>query len=110
MHCNGFPMSELKKCTITAQAFPDISNLYNGDLARAFGGAASSSQVGDLVRATLQQLDRAVSVTTKEEWFPGILEILKFWVYTEYKMVIWKVKICKKIRIALLWINFLLWV
>jgi len=49
------------------QAFPDISNLYNGDLARAFGGAASSSQVGDLVRATLQQLDRAVSVTTKEE-------------------------------------------
>ena len=60
-------MSELKNCTITAQAFPDISNLYNGDLARAFGGAASSSQVGDLVRATLQQLDRAVSVTTKEE-------------------------------------------
>ena len=70
MHCNGFPkvfMSELKNCTVTVQAFPDISNLYNGDLARAFGGSASSSQVGELVRATLQQLDKAVSVTPKEE-------------------------------------------
>ena len=60
-------MSELKNCTVTVQAFPDISNLYNGDLARAFGGSASSSQVGELVRATLQQLDKAVSVTPKEE-------------------------------------------
>ena len=69
MHCNGFPkvlMSELKNCTVTVQAFPDISNLYNGDLARAFG-SASSGQVGELVRATLQQLDKAVSVTPKEE-------------------------------------------
>ena len=42
------------------QAFPDLSSLYSGNLARAF--SSDSGEFGDLVKATLSQLNKAVSV------------------------------------------------
>ena len=42
------------------QAFPDLSNFYNGNLARAF--SSGTGEVGDLLKATLHQLNKAVSV------------------------------------------------
>ena len=42
------------------QAFPDLTSLYNGNLARAF--SSGSGEFGDLVKATLSQLNKAVSV------------------------------------------------
>jgi len=44
------------------QAFPDLTSFYNGNLARAFSSGSDSGELGDLVKATLTQLNKAVSV------------------------------------------------
>jgi len=43
------------------QAFPDLTSLYTGNLARAFS-SSDSGEFADLVKATLSQLNKAVSV------------------------------------------------
>ena len=43
------------------QAFPDLTSFYNGNLARAFS-SSDSGEFADLVKATLSQLNKAVSV------------------------------------------------
>ena len=43
------------------QDFPDLTSLYNGNLARAFS-SSDSGEFADLVKATLSQLNKAVSV------------------------------------------------
>merc|ERR1719232_2143570 len=44
------------------QAFPDLTSFYSGNLARAFSSSSGSGEFGDLVKATLTQLNKAVSV------------------------------------------------
>ena len=44
------------------QAFPDLTSLYTGNLARAFSSSSDSGEFADLVKATLSQLNKAVSV------------------------------------------------
>merc|ERR1719232_2334515 len=55
---NGFGLNSWQS---GPQAFPDLTSLYNGNLARAFS-SSDSGEIGDLVKATLSQLNKAVTV------------------------------------------------
>ena len=44
------------------QSFPDLSEFYDSNLARSFG---DNGKFGQLLKATLHQLDNAVSVNSK---------------------------------------------